>query len=216
MNGAAMVSEFRLGFDVIASNAAPGFTDIEIYSLLNRGQDYVINELLINRDFKNLFPIFVDYGTPVNGGGSNFYITLPSQYWAYVSSFSTLTRSPINNSGFISSHEITVGESIENELIPPEQAIHFFPSSFNSLRIFKNPKIYIHNYAGNNVLEAITDDYTTISYIAIRYIRKRVDISNSVSCELPEVLHRIVVDKAIDIAKTIINIQESQDTTKHN
>lgn len=207
MTPSEMIYNWKLGFEVIASGAAPGFTSTQIYSLLNRAQDYVINELVATRDFGSLFPILVDSSASASGGSNKlYYRTIPADYWIYLTSHSTVTRTAIDNSGFIPTHVISSETAIQNDVIDPNQAVAFLPSSFNSQRIFKEPKAYI----ADSKLNIIVDDYSTVTNIIMRYVRKRADITNSVSCELPEVMHRKVVDKAIDLAKVIINVQELQ------
>lgn len=207
MNGPTMLYEWRLGADVIASGAAPGFTNTQVYSLLNRAQDYIIKERVTSGDYGSLFPILVDSSAAASGGTNKlYYRAVPADYWIYITSHSTLTRASIDNSGFIPDHTISSEVAIQNDTIEADAAIKFLPSSFNSQRIFKEPKSYILN----NNLYVIADDYSTVTNIVMRYIRKRATIDGSTTCELPEVLHRAVVDKAIDIAKVIINVQEPQ------
>lgn len=207
MTPAEMLYSWKLGFEVIASGAAPGFTNTQVYSLLNRAQDYVIKERVTSRDYGSLFTLLTDNSAGASGGGNKlYYRDMPADYWIYLMSHSTITRTALDTTGFISSHLISSEVFIQNDLIEPDQAIKFLPSSFNSERIFKEPKAYLTT----NRLNVIADDYTTVNLITIRYIRKRADIDGSTTCELPEALHRAVVDKAIDIAKVIINIQEPQ------
>ena len=207
MTPAEMLYNWKLGFEVIASGAAPGFTNTQVYSLLNRAQDYVIKERVTSGDYGSLFPILVDSSVAASGGINKlYYRAVPADYWIYITSHSTLTRTAIDNSGFIPTHLISSEVAIQNDIIEPDNAVKFLPSSFNSQRIFKEPKSYILD----NNLYVIADDYSTITNIIMRYIRKRVDIDGSTTCELPEVLHRVVVDKAIDLAKVIINVQNPQ------
>lgn len=202
-----MLYEWRLGAEVFASGAAPGFPNTQVYSLLNRAQDYVIKERIASGDYGSLFPILVDSSTAASGGTNKlYYRAVPADYWIYITSHSILTRTAIDNSGFIPSHVISSEVAIQNDTIEADAAIKFLPSSFNSQRIFKEPKSYIID----NNLYVIADDYSTITNIIMRYIRRRATIDGSTICELPEVLHRAVVDKAIDIAKDIINVQNPQ------
>jgi hypothetical protein len=214
MTGAQQISEFKIGFDVISSNAAPGFTDSEIYSLLNRGQDYIILDLYKQKNWDLLGTlIYEDGNTPISQGLSVYTISNFNNYWLYVSSYSIVHRLPLPSTGFMTSLGVTdvSYRKFTNDFISVEEKEKYLTSPFNLNRIFKNPKFFI----ANNEYNVILDDYTNaISFIMVRYIRKRLDISSSQSCELQESLHRLVVDKAIDIAKTIINIQEPQSTSK--
>jgi hypothetical protein len=210
MTSTAMLYEWRLGFDILASGAAPGFTDGQVYAILNKSQDYIIKECLEKKDLLSINTIIIDSSVAASGGTNKlYYRALPADYWLYIESHSGLTRTALGNSGFIPTLVIATETSITNEPIDPDQAVNFLPSAFNSLRIFKSPKVYPET----NNLYVIADDYTTIVNIILRYARKRATIANAVDCELPEIMHRKVVDKAIDIAKTIINVQTPQDNS---
>lgn len=207
MDSATLLYNFRIGFDIIASGAAPGFTDTQVYSILNRAEDELVLKAITEKDFISINTILVDSSVGISGGTDKlYYRALPADYWMYIESHSGLTRTALGNSGFFPTLAIASEKQITNEYIEAEQAINFLASSFNSLRIFKAPKSYVLN--GN--LYVIADDYTTIINIILRYIRKRTLISSSATSELPEVMHRLIVDKAIDIAKVIINSQNPQ------
>lgn len=206
MTGAQMITEWRLGFDVIASSAAPGFIDSEVYSLLNRGYDYVILDLYKQRELKLLQSLIKEATVSLSLSANIYSGSLPADYWLPYNVTTTVTRTGLTSTGFIPTHTNVSGVVLDCDIIDPKEAIQFLPSSFNSLRIWKNPKAYLET----NNINIIVDDYTTITDNKVIYVKKRLDISNSQSCELQESLHRLIVDKAIDIAKTIINIQEPQ------
>lgn len=209
MTGSQMLYEWRLGFDVIASGAAPGFTNTQVYAILNRAQDDIILELVNSKEYTKLIPLVTGATLPLVGISDKLcWINVPSDYWLYLNSYSTLNRVSLGNSasGFIPEYTVDSGELFRNELINPEQAVNYKPSSFNNYRLFKEPKTYIEG----NRLYTIMDDFMTISEITLQYVRKRADVSDSVSCELPEVTHRFIVNRAIDIAKLIINSQNQQ------
>lgn len=210
MDGATMLSEFRLGFDVIASNAAPGFTDTEIYSLLNRGQDYIILDLYKQRNFELLQSLIKEGAIAFSSSSEYRYGVLPIDYWLYITLSVIAIRTAATSTGFIPSFVDNSGSRVDCDLIDPKEALQFLASPFNRYRIWKNPKAYLEG----NYIRVIMDNFSTTSSGNLTYIKKRASISNSVSCELQESLHRLVVDKAIDIAKTIINIQEPQSTSK--
>jgi hypothetical protein len=208
MTGAEMLYEWELGFDVIASNAAPGFTSTEKYALLNRGQDYIILDFYKQKDFVSLQSLLVNSNVTISSSTRYSSGILPANYWLLNKVNVKVTRSALTNTGFIPSHT-NVDVYLECEEIDFKNSYKYFTSSFNNFRFWKEPKFYL----SNKTIYIIPDDYTTLSTTAILfYIRKRLDISASQSCELQESFHRLVVDKAIDIAKTIINVQEPQST----
>ena len=208
MTSSELVYNFRIGFDIIASGAAPGFTDVEIYSLLNRGQDYLILDLYKQKELKLLQSLIKEDAATLTLASNIYSGSLPVDYWLLYNVSTTVTRTSLTSTGFIPTHENVSGVVLDCDIIDPKEALQFLPSSFNSLRVWKNPKVYLET----NNINIIVDDYTTITDNKVIYIKKRLDISNSQTCELQESLHRLVVDKAIDIAKTIINIQEMQST----
>jgi hypothetical protein len=206
MTPAELLYNFKIGFDVISSGAAPGFTDGEIYSLLNRGQDYLILDLYKQKELKLLQSLIKESTTTLTLASNIYSGSLPLDYWLLYNVSTTVTRTSLTSTGFIPTHTNVSGVVLDCDIVDPKEALQFLPSSFNSLRIWKNPKVYLET----NNINIIVDDYTTITDNKVIYIKKRLDISGAQTCELQESLHRLVVDKAIDIAKTIINIQEPQ------
>lgn len=221
MNGATMLSEFRLGFDIIASGAAPGFEDTQVYSILNRAQDYIIDELYDKKDLINLGALVKNYAVVSGGLAYNFgedtpYALLPTDYWLYVNSFSIYYRTE----GFSSTGIV---KSITGSALSPmtEENIHI---SFPEFEKIQKNTLYDENFYLKKLICTtgipygvpsqallLKKDYNTVLLdINLIYIKKRATISTSTSCELQEQMHRKVVDKAIDTAKVIINIQEPQ------
>jgi len=208
MTNTEMLYEFRLGADVIASGAAPGFTDTQVYALLNRSQDYIIKDLYNEKNYLLLEEIVTTDSVAATYTGSNkvYYRALPADYWLYIDSYSSLTRTAMSATGFIPTQFISSAQPLKNFVVSRDKATEILSSVFNSSRIFKNPKCYIED----NKLTVLGDDYTTITNISLIYVKKRTDISSINNCELQESLHRRIVDKAIDISKVVFNIQETQ------
>ena len=224
MDSASLLYNFRIGFDIIASGEAPGFTDTQVYSLLNRAQDYIIDELIDRKQYQflgKLLKIGLEL-TVTSHSGNGFIGQIPTveesyaeySFWKILSASATITRSGFSTSGLIRSNS---GQSIEPiKLLSPEDFEKWDKSisdfGRNSYIRFYNPVGTISDSGLNDDFSLIirADAYTTIEKADITYVTKREDISASQECQLSEKVHRQVVDKAIDIAKTIINIQTPQ------
>jgi len=193
-----MLTEFRIGLDAIATSSTPGFLDEEVYSLLNKAEDYIILESYKSKEYNNIYTLVKEttsilLPSPVVGVRSN---ALPNDFWLYVESYSSMTRSGIDTSGFIP-NLIMNGSLIENLLIDAKDARKYAYTAFNTNKIIRQPYCY---YSGNNI-NFITDDYTTTLSYVLKYIKKKLIISSTINSELPESIHRVVVDQAIKLAQ---------------
>lgn len=206
MTAVEMLNLWKVGFEVFASNSAPGFEDSDIYILLNRAQDLIIEELVQQKDWLRLQAVLYEHmGVPYVESETYFkYLALPSDYQYYIESYSNISRTAISSSGFLGT-KYTDAKLIKNKDISFDYADKFHSNGFNTLNVFKEPKAFINRGS----IYVITDSYTTVNYINIRYIKKRREIGVG-NCELDEPLHRIVVEKAIDLGKKTIFIQEPQ------
>lgn len=211
MTANEMLNLWKVGFEVFASNSAPGFEDSDIFILLNRSQDLIIEELVTRKDWLRLQKLVLENSSnsPSTQAGTEFkYISLPSDYQYYVNSYSIVDRTGITNTGFIGSKE-ALDRLVKNIDITVQELDNFYTNGFNQISIFKNPKACVRH----SELYIVPDSYTTIKAITLRYVRKRLEIGNvsgTGDCELDESLHRLIVEKAIDLAKKIIFIQEPQ------
>ena len=92
MTPSELLYNFRIGFDVISSGAAPGFTDAEVYSLLNRGQDYVILDLYKQKELKLLQSLIKEVGVSLTLTSNVYFGDLPADYWLPYNITTTVTR----------------------------------------------------------------------------------------------------------------------------
>lgn len=199
MTGAEMITNWKIGFDIISSSAAPGFTDTEIYSLLNKAEDYLVLESYKNKQWENIHTIIRNYYTVPVGSTGGYSVALPSSYYLGIDSASFINRIAIPSTGFISTSTIT-NKVIDNIDLKNKNTFLFYKDAFNAGKIYKNPYVYIEG----GVINIICDLYTTIVGVSIHYIMDRVLISSSSSSQLPKVMHRIIVDQAIKFAQESI------------
>ena len=213
MTGPEMVYEWKLGFDIFASGAAPGFTTTQVYAILNRAQDYIIDELYTNNQF-DLFGSIIIYDYFISGGSASdtsVTVSLPSNYWKFISAKARVTKSAFSTTGIVKSRTDRRLEKVEfvsqDEFEKIDQDITYIGGDLK--RYFDKPFATIYS----STIKVRGDVYSTFDPVLfLTYLKKRSDITASVDCELSEKIHRQVVDKAIDIAKTTINIQEPQST----
>ena len=217
MTGPEMVIQWKNDFDVLASGAAPGFEDSEIYSMLNRAYDSLILNLYKAKDWTTLQALINDVSytssVSVSQGDSVFSYPLPgfsgdtnSPFWLYVDSYSTVTRSAIPNTGFIQSLASNSPMEISNMEVDITDFKDLTVTVFNPMTIFKNPYVNLNS----NQLNVVVDSYTTLTGISFIYVRKFLPISATQSCELQESLHKTVVALAVEFARKAINIKEPQ------
>jgi len=192
-----MLYEFRLAFDVLASNAAPGFTDTEIYSLLNKAEDYLVLELVNTKKYDLVYTL-ISNNTPTtaSGGSGLYYISLPVDYWLPLETYSSITRIGFTNSGFVPTQAMS-GEMIKNIPIDAKDNFKYLQSAFNGNKIYKFPYAYVE---GTNQY-VISDLLTTVNDINIKYIKSRTAIGSSTNSELPIAAHRLIVDQAVKYAQ---------------
>lgn len=210
MTATEMLNLWKVGFEVFASNSAPGFEDSDVFILLNRAQDLTIEELVLQKNWLRLQAILKEATlSPSTESITGFsYAAVPADYNYYADSYSVTTRSAITTTGFMG-NKAHSSKPVKNQDISVEVLDKFYLNGFDSILIFKEPKACVKS--GN--IYVIPDSYTTISSIILRYVKKRREIGVGGSlgdCELDESLHRIIVEKAIDLAKKIIFIQEPQ------
>ena len=200
MTGPDMIYQWKVEFDVIASGAAPGFEDSEIYILLNKAYDSLILELYKNKDWLSLQTISDSVACILS---ETSYI-VPSLFWLYIDSYSLMTRASILSTGFIQNLNTSDYTIVSNKLVSPENFLKYRQTVFNSNEIIKNP--YVHLI--KNIISIIVDIYTTLKGVVITFVRKPLLISNNQSCELQESFHKTIVTIAVDLAKQSISIKE--------
>ena len=196
MTGPEMIYQWKVEFDVIASGAAPGFEDSEIYVLLNKAYNNLILELYKNKDWVSLQNL-IHATFCVNGA-------LPIMFWLYVDSYSNITRSSYPSTGFSQTLNSSIPLDVTNKLVSVEDFSKYRQSIFNFYSIIKNPYVCI----SGNLISIITDIQTTLFGITVIYIKIPLTISNNQQCDLQESFHKTIVTIAVELAKQSISIKE--------
>lgn len=202
MTSAELISKFKIRLEAVASASAPGFTNTEIYSLLNTAENEIIKKYSQLGDYKSIYTVVRTYG------GSISSMTLPSGESVYGISIPSVTSSPIrffvDAMVRITRTEPTItSEFVRAEIISTSDISKFVTTNFNR-PYFKYPKIvfgYQASTAPYSYIIAIPDAYTTnIDQIQLTYVLAQIGIDESNTSILPEFLHDDLVDLAVNMA----------------
>lgn len=116
-----------------------------------------------------------------------------TDFMFYIRSDSKLTRTAVP--------VISSEKWMPNEFIKYSEKDNFLTTPVHNPIIIK-PGCYIENSGSANNLIVIHDAYTTIETtggVSLEYIKEPVDITESVSSELPNFMHEDIVKFAVDI-----------------
>lgn len=202
MTSTELKQQFLIELDAVASGAAPGFTDTEINKLLIKSEKDIIEQAVRIKDFNLIYPLVETDTGGLDAGYvySNSYKvdldSMVSNFLYYITSRTNITRTNPTYSGWI-----------ENDLIQRDSAEKFAITGFN-YPYFKNPVVFFEQF--NNldnypVISVMLDYYTIPAATAINfeltYVRKpnAIDVA-SVTSELPEALHKVIVSMAVQEA----------------
>ena len=177
----------------------------DIYAFLNEYQNQFIKELYINKDrvqpnsnaanhiddYLKTLVVAVEF--PID---STNQICVPD-FNMYIDSTSNVSVSYSDDSNI----EGTVG----NDYVNSNQLKQIQNDTFNKHRILRRPIIYMTtaNVNGNTYFEIISDDYTTVKSVAMRYIKMPSEFTilgeNIVPCELPYECFNELVTGAVQL-----------------
>lgn len=202
MTSAELISKFKIRLEAVASASAPGFTNTEVYSLLNTAENEIIKKYSQLGDYKSIYTVVRTYGGIISP------MTLPSGESVYGIAIPSVTSSPIrffvDAMVRITRTEPTItSEFVRAEIISTSDISKFVTTNFNR-PYFKYPKIvfgYQASTAPYSYIIAIPDTYTTnIDQIQLTYVLAQIGIDESNTSILPEFLHDDLVDLAVNMA----------------
>lgn len=202
MTSAELISKFNIRLEAVASASAPGFTNTEIYSLLNTAENEIIKKYAQLGDYKSIYTVVRTYGGNISS------MTLPSGESVYGIAISSIVSSPvrffIDAMVRVTRTEPTItSEFVKAEIISTSDLSKFVTTNFNK-PYFKYPKIifgYQASTAPHSYIIVIPDYYTTsIDQIQLTYVLAQIGIDDSNTSILPEFLHDDLVDLAVNLA----------------
>ena len=177
----------------------------DIYAFLNEYQNQFIKELYITKDRVQpnsnasnriddyLKTLIVAIEFPID---STNQICVPN-FNMYIDSTSNISVSYSDNS--------TVEGVVGNDYVNSNQWKQIQNDTFNKHRILRRPVIYmVQSKADNNTyFEIISDDYTTVHSVAMRYIKKPSEFTilgkDIIPCELPYECFNELVSGAVQL-----------------
>lgn len=213
MTNAELKTRFNVGYEFLANNLAPGYTDAEISGLLNQGMDLLVDELYANGDTLGLAELLIQstlnlVSAAFENYGSNAYETtvgLSNDYrWLVNVKVKAVRNKPfIIDAGFV-----------PGEVIPKQEANYWMQTLANKPMII-TPKVVVVNSTGTARFIVLVDTYTTVTLsggFQIVYVKTpaRIDVSNSNVNELHPRWHQKIVDKAIALAMKATDVQRAQ------
>ena len=215
MTASELKTRFLIGYEFIANNLAPGYTDDEISGFLNQGMHLLVDEFFGKRDLANIAEIIVSqyYTLEPAVAGFNPEDYGECSYWTARTSDFTEFRWFINSRAQIKRTEpFPVNtEWVECNLIDKTEADKWTQTSINK-PIIVYPKLIFHGASYGFVV--LIDSYSTIYNFQLAYVRTPtpIDVSGSptVAPELNARLHQKIVDKAIALAMKATDVQRAQ------
>ena len=216
MTTSELSNEFDILFNNISSNKAPGLEPYEKSVLLTQAQEEIIKGLyngnLVGESFETTEElrryieglvkteelILIESDFPAMDSRSKFF-ELPSEVW------------------FITYEQVTVSKESQNKIIKvvPMRQDEWHKSKNNPFKMPNDDKI-IRLDSGEGVIELITT-YPSISSYLIKYIKRPNPIiledlpyglsineqNTEAGCELNTALHRIILERAVQLAHKI-------------
>ena len=161
----------------------------DIYAFLNEYQNQFIKELYITKD-----------RVQPNSNASN-------RIDDYLKTLIVAVEFPIDSTSNISvsySDNSTVEGVVGNDYINSNQLKRIQNDTFNKHRILRRPVIYMTtaNVDGNAYFEIISDEYTTVNSVAMRYLKTPAEftiLGNGVACGLPYECFNELVSGAVQL-----------------
>jgi hypothetical protein len=228
-----MIHSFWLKAKTLDETGADSVKSFDVVTLLNNAQDIVIDELVSNRAWQYVRPIttsfvFTDISTPdftdsyshgigyVQADGTRTCDMLEvgtadpyHTYRNYIRSQSKISRTAVPQ---------LTDERVSNEDITQE-FIHEIETSGTNVPMFTNPKALLEG----GKLVVIGDGYTTMSEVTVVFVRVPTVLDPTVTtvwangvrgvsttCELPTELHQRIVDVAVGIFYSQVNVGAAQ------
>ena len=202
MTSAEMITNFKIGYDII-NLEVPGYEDSEILVFLNQAQIIELTKEISLRRWTFISNIIENttYNTSVGTFQYTRVVTpTANDYIAYINSKSKITRATFKM--------IAVADWVDNIFIRKEDSGKYISNS-NNYPILLNPRVFEEI---NGTIGVIYDRNTTFSGandFVLEYVRRPVDITAGVDCEINTILHERIVNTAVDLAKKPFNPQEA-------
>lgn len=215
MNSQELIAAFKFGLDKFDSFGLPNFETDEILLLLNQAQDRFVKQRYgetntkkfgfeeiqkRTEDIKNIVKpalLTPSANTADNINSNAQFVTLPDDYWIMI-----FERALI-------SYKDCTGETVSDECYVKELSHEAYSGSIN------NP--YTKPYNGKVLrmmaegkAELIHSPDVTIDKYKIRYIKKPIRITSTVTCELSDMIHMEIVNEAIRIGLEGIESKRTQ------
>lgn len=204
MTATQMLNEFNIRYDAIASSSAPGYDNTDVSGLLNIAQEevflaaYEAHEVTekttrILEELKVQDPItsFTTSTTHPNA----VLVTLPTNLWLITKEEVTISYTDCN------------GET-QSKRIPVDE-ITDYQYNLNLDNPFRKPDQTIawRYTTGDRVIELIHDGTYSFTTYHLTYLKQPqdIDIDNSINSELPNIVHRDIVERAVRLATASIS-----------
>lgn len=195
-------TRFLIGYEFIANNLAPGYTDDEISGFLNQAMDLIVDELYGSKDYANLAELINKGLTDILSSNQDSEYGLKHAYTTNIdytdfrwlihakAKVERLVPFAINND-WIECEHISKGDVSDK----------WITTSINK-PIIVYPKVVWH---GNDTgFVVIFDNYSEVNAFQVLYVKtpNRIDIAANPTGtnELNEKLHQKIVDKAVQLA----------------
>lgn len=208
MTNAELKDRFLIGYEFLANNLAPGYTDSEISGLLTQGMHLLIDELYARNDIANLAELLAKQNYTLQACTLEDYGDYAYEPTVSITDF----RWHVNSKCKIARTEpfaITTAEYIPCEVINKPIADKWAQTSINR-PIIIYPKIIVDQ----NSFIILIDSYTTVTLtngFQLIYVKTPIDVDVTTgTMELHPRLHQKVVDKAIALAMKATDVQRAQ------
>ena len=199
---AEMISAFKVGYDIV-NLEGPGYIDTEILVMLNKAQVMVVLDKLKKAQLTHITNLVENEKGNLTAGydyNHTLIFTPAEEYIGYISSKVLASRATFKI--------ITPAEWLDVELVHKARSGKYITNKLNT-PILLVPKVLEEE---DKTLVLIYDKFTTPTAtdgFILEYIRKPVEITALVDCELNEILHEDVVGIAIKMAKKVFAPQEA-------
>lgn len=209
MTIAELIDEFNILYNNITSNQAPGLSDNEIKTFLNQAQEAIVTELY-NGNLKDSFESSEAY--------TRYLSSIVTQVKVTEEGDSEFKEDYSNDLYF---------DNVESKAVELEDDVFFIvyeqskldgntaiviPTTHNTLyNVVNNPFKGPNNrrvlrVSVDNIIELYYPKYSHLTEYIYRYVKKPTsvkDLSVDESLDLPEVLHRTILLRAVQLAKAV-------------
>lgn len=207
MTAAQLKEEFLVGYDKVASLAAPGYIDDEISTFLSDAQERFVKTRYTAMG--NKYRAGVEETEKRRKELANITetttLTASATQEDLISSNSVLFDLPADFWLTLNEWVLTTDECEPTKKVVPITHDEYFEQISNPFKKPSSTRVWrmdVDDLDGVNRHEIITDSSTTITSYSARYLKKLtdIDIANNVTSELHDMTHREIVNLAVTIA----------------